>query len=85
MFLLLKSLVNSFFTNLLPLSFWHTELIKLSNIQLIPILAYPLIYNSLPNNFLDTLDHSPMRPTAGGIFFERNLQTKIISSNEETF
>ena len=28
---------------------------------------------------------SPMRPTAGGIFFERNLRTKIISSNEERF
>ena len=29
--------------------------------------------------------HAPMRPTAGGIFFERNLRTKIISSNEEIF
>ena len=58
MFLLLKNLVNSFFTNLLPLSLSHTELIKLSNIQLIPILAYRLIYNSLPNKLLDTLDHS---------------------------
>ena len=27
----------------------------------------------------------PMRPTTGGIFFERNLRTKIISSNEEKF
>ena len=27
----------------------------------------------------------PMRPTAGVIFFERNLRTKIISSNSETF
>ena len=26
-----------------------------------------------------------MRPTAGGIFFERNLRTEIISSNEEKF
>ena len=58
MFLLLKNLVNSFFTNLLPLSLSHTELIKLSNIQLIPIIAYRLIYNSLPNKLLDTLDHS---------------------------
>ena len=58
MFLLLKNLVNSFFTNLLPLSLSHTELIKLSNIQLIPILAYRLIYNSLINKLLDTLDHS---------------------------
>ena len=58
MFLLLKNLVNSFFTNLLPLSLSHTELIKLSNIQLIPILAYRPIYNSLPNKLLDTLDHS---------------------------
>ena len=33
-------------------------MIKLSNIQLIPILAYRLIYNSLPNKHLDTLDHS---------------------------
>ena len=51
-------LPTSFFTNLLPLSLSHTELIKLSNIQLIPILAYRLIYNSLPNRLLDTLDHS---------------------------
>ena len=57
-FLLLKNLVNSFFTHLLPFSLSHTELIKLSNIQLIPILAYRLIYNSLPNKLLDTLDHS---------------------------
>ena len=27
----------------------------------------------------------PTRPTAGSIFFERNLRTKIISSNEEDF
>ena len=40
MFLLLKNLVNSFFTNLLPLSLSHTELIKLSNIQLI---SYPCL------------------------------------------
>ena len=58
MFLLLKNLINAFFTNLLPLSLSHTELIKLSNIQLIPILAYRRIYNSLPNKLLDTLDHS---------------------------
>ena len=28
---------------------------------------------------------SPMRPTAGGIFLERNLRTKTLSSNEEAF
>ena len=50
-----KNFVNSFF---LPLSLSHTELIKLCNIQLIPILAYRPIYNSLPNKLLDTLDHS---------------------------
>ena len=58
MFLLLKNLITSFYTNLLPLSLSHTELIKLSNIQLIPILAYRLIDNSLPNNLLDSLDHA---------------------------
>ena len=58
LFVLPKNLVNSFFTNLLPLSLSHTELIKLSNIQLIPILAYRLIYNSLSNKLPDTLDHS---------------------------
>ena len=58
MFLLLRNLLKSFFTNLLPFSLSHTELIKLSNIQLIPILAYRLIHNYLPNKLLDTLDHS---------------------------
>ena len=58
MFLLLKNLLNPFFTNLLPFSLSHTELIKLSNIQLLPILAYRLIYISLPHKLLDTLDHS---------------------------
>ena len=58
MFLLPKSLINSFFTNLLPAPLSHTDLIKLSNIQLIPILAYRLIYNSLPTKLLDTLYHS---------------------------
>ena len=32
-----------------------------------------------------TMYKGPMRPTAGGIFFERNLRTKYISSNEEKF
>ena len=64
MFLLLKELDNSFFTNLLPLFLSHTKLIKLSNIQLIPILAYRLIHNFLPNKCLDTLAHSIWLNTA---------------------
>ena len=56
MYQLLMNTINSFFTNLSTLPLSHNEIIKLSNIQLIPILTYRLIYNSLPRDKLDKLD-----------------------------
>ena len=56
MYQLLVDTINSFFTNLSTLPLTHNEIIKLSNIQLIPTLTYRLIYNSLPQDKLDKLD-----------------------------
>ena len=56
MYQLLVNAINSFFTNLSTLPLTHNEIIKLSNIQLIPTLTYRLIYNSLPQDKLDKLD-----------------------------
>ena len=56
MYQLLVNTINSFFTNLPTLPLTHNEIIKLSNIQLIPRLTYRLIYNSLPQDKLDKLD-----------------------------
>ena len=53
---LLVNTIKSFFTNLSTLSLTHNEIIKLSNIQLIPTLTYRLIYNSLPQDKLDKPD-----------------------------
>ena len=56
MLALLTNTIISFFNNLAPLPLTHTEIIKLSNIQLIPTLTYRLIYNSLPSSDIHTLD-----------------------------
>ena len=53
---LLANTISSFFHDLAPLPLSYTELIKLSNSQLIPSLTYCLIYNSLPENLLNSLD-----------------------------
>ena len=53
---LLNNTITTFFNNLVSLPLTHTEIIKLSNIQLIPILTYRLIYNSLPPFDINTLD-----------------------------
>ena len=53
---LLANTISSFFDDLAPLPLPYTELIKLSNSQLIPALTYRLIYNSLPENLLNSLD-----------------------------
>ena len=53
---LLTNTISSFFHDLAPLPLSHTELMKLSNSQLIPSLTYRLIYNSLPENLLNSLD-----------------------------
>ena len=56
MYHLLVNTINSFFTNLSTLPLTHNEIMKLSDIQLIPTLTYHLIYNSLPKDKLDKLD-----------------------------
>ena len=56
MLALLNNTITSFFNNLASLPLTHTEIIKLSNIQLIPTLTYRLIYNSLPPSDISTLD-----------------------------
>ena len=53
---LLPNTIHAFFANICTLPLTHNEIIKLSNIQLIPTLTYPLIYNSLPQHDLDKLD-----------------------------
>ena len=53
---LLTNTISSFFDDLAPLPLSYTELIKLSNSQLIPSLTYRLTYNSLPENLLNSLD-----------------------------
>ena len=49
------------------------------------ILRYDTLAACAPAAYRADAARNPMRPTAGGIFFERNLRTKIISSNEENF
>ena len=56
MYQLLVNTIHSFFTTLFTLPLTHNEIIKLSNIQLIPTLTYCLISNSLPRDKLDKLD-----------------------------
>ena len=53
---LLLNTIHAFFANISTLPLTHNEVIKLSNIQLIPTLTYRLIYNSLPQQDLDKLD-----------------------------
>ena len=53
---LLLNTIHAFFANMSTLRLTHNEVIKLSNIQLIPTLTYRLIYNSLPQQDLDKLD-----------------------------
>ena len=53
---LLTNIISSFFHDLAPLPLSYTGLIKLSNSQLKPSLTYRLIYNSLPENLLNSLD-----------------------------
>ena len=53
---LLTNTISSFLHDLAPPPLSYTELIKLSNSQLIPSLTYRLIYNSLPENLLNSLD-----------------------------
>ena len=53
---LLLNTIHAFFANISTLPLTHNEIIKLSNIQLIPTLTYRLIYNSLPQQDLDKLD-----------------------------
>ena len=52
----LLNTIHAFFANISTLPLTHNEVIKLSNIQLIPTLTYRLIYNSLPQQDLDKLD-----------------------------
>ena len=56
MLALLTNTITSFFNNFAPLPLTHTGIIKLSNIQLIPIVTYRLIYNSVPPPDIHTLD-----------------------------
>ena len=56
MLALFTNTITSFFNNFAPLPLTHTQIIKLSNIQLIPALTYRLIYNSLPPPDIHTLD-----------------------------
>ena len=56
MYQLLVNTINSFFTNFPTLPLTHNEIIKLSNIQLVPTLTYRLIYNFLPKDNFDILD-----------------------------
>ena len=56
MYHLLVNTINSFFTNLSTLPLTHKEIMKLSNIQLIPTVTNRLIYNSLPQDKLNELD-----------------------------
>ena len=53
---LLLNIIHAFFANISTLPLTHNEVIKLSNMQLIPTLTYRLIYNSLPQQDLDKLD-----------------------------
>ena len=53
---LLSNTISSFCHDLAPLPLSYTKLTKLSNSQLIPSLTYRLIYDSLPENLLDSLD-----------------------------
>ena len=56
MHFLLTNTISSFFHDLAPLPLSYTEPIKVSNSQLIPSLTYRLMYNSPPDNWLDSLD-----------------------------
>ena len=56
MLALLTNTITSFFNNLAPLPLTHTQVIKLSNIQIIPTLTYRLIYNSLTSSDIHILD-----------------------------
>ena len=53
---LLVNTITSFLTNLSTLRLTHNEIIKLSNIKLIPTVTYGLMYNSLPQDELNELD-----------------------------
>ena len=52
----LLNTIHAFFANISTLPLTHNEIIKLSNIQLIPTLTYRLICNSLLQHDLDKLD-----------------------------
>ena len=56
MYQLLVNTINSFFVNLSTAPLTHNDILKLSNIQLIPTLTYRLIYNLFPQDKLDKLD-----------------------------
>ena len=45
---LVNNIITTFFNNLASLLLTPTEIIKLSNVEIIPILTYCLIYNSPP-------------------------------------
>ena len=85
MLLLLNNTITSFFTNLLSLHLSHTELIKLANCQLISTLAYRLNYNSLPNESLDTLDHSIWKHIAYQGKLSKRTPNKTKYSPRHTF
>ena len=53
---LLLNTIHAFFANISTLPLTHVEIIKLSDIELIPTLTYRLFYNSLPQHDLDKLD-----------------------------
>ena len=53
---LVNNTITTFFNNLASFRLTHTEIIKLLNSQVIPILTYRLIYNSLPPSDISTLD-----------------------------
>ena len=53
---LLSNTISSFFNDLAPLPLSYTEPIQIGNSQLILSLTYHLIYNSPPDNLLDSLD-----------------------------
>ena len=52
----LVNTINSFITSLPTLPLTHSEIIEITNIQLIPTLTYGLIYNSPPQDKLDKLE-----------------------------
>ena len=82
---LLLNSIHAFFANISTLFLTHNEIIKLSNIQLIPTFAYRLIYNSLPQPDLDKLDITIWRHISkfGKLSFRTPNKTKYSSPHTQ--